>query len=73
MLIWDTCPKYTKLRQTVNSLPEVQKIQEDNKQLYKKLTNLTGMVISSPADVGSLYSTLTAEVYINFNCKLKVK
>ncbi|XP_034180104.1 prostatic acid phosphatase isoform X1 [Osmia lignaria lignaria] len=64
MLIWDTCPKYTKLRQTVNSLPEVQKVQEDNKQLYKKLTNLTGMVISNPADVGSLYSTLTAEKHM---------
>ncbi|XP_076390516.1 prostatic acid phosphatase isoform X1 [Megachile rotundata] len=64
MLIWDTCPKYTKLRQTINNLPEVQQVQEDNKQLYEELTNLTGMAISTPGDVGSLYSTLTAEKHM---------
>ncbi|CAK9833544.1 Lysosomal acid phosphatase [Anthophora retusa] len=65
MLIWDTCPKYAKLRHTITSLPEVQQIQENNRQLYEELTNLTGMVISTPGDVGSLYGTLTAEKHMN--------
>lgn len=64
MLIWDTCPKYSLLRHTITSLPEVQKVQKDNKQMYKELTNFTGMEISSPSDVSSLYGTLTAEVCI---------
>lgn len=62
MLIWDTCPKYTKLRHAIMNLPEIQQIQDENKQFYKELTNLTGMVISTPNDVNSLYGTLTAEV-----------
>ncbi|XP_031833159.1 testicular acid phosphatase homolog isoform X1 [Nomia melanderi] len=65
MLIWDTCPKYTKLRRAIMSLPEVQKIQSDNTNLYNELTNLTGMAISSPEDVNSLYGTLTAEKQMN--------
>lgn len=44
------------------NLPEIQQIQDENKQFYKELTNLTGMVISTPNDVNSLYGTLTAEV-----------
>ncbi|XP_053997859.1 lysosomal acid phosphatase-like isoform X1 [Hylaeus anthracinus] len=65
MLIWDTCPKYTKLRHAIMSLPEIQKVQNDNKQLYEELTNLTGMVISTPDDVSSLYATLMAEEQMN--------
>ncbi|KZC05750.1 Testicular acid phosphatase like protein [Dufourea novaeangliae] len=65
MLIWDTCPRYTKLRHTITSLPEVQKVQDDNSQLYEELTNLTGMAISSPEDVNSIYGTLTAEKQMN--------
>ncbi|XP_012247824.1 prostatic acid phosphatase isoform X1 [Bombus impatiens] len=65
MLIWDTCPKYTKLRHTITNLSEVQRIQDENKQLYEELTNLTGMVISTPGDVSSLYGTLTAEKHMN--------
>ncbi|XP_076183986.1 prostatic acid phosphatase [Ptiloglossa arizonensis] len=65
MLIWDKCPKYTRLRHTITSLPEVQTVQDDNKQLYEELTNLTGMVISTPDDVNSLYGTLTAEKQMN--------
>lgn len=70
MLIWDTCPKYTKLRHTITNLSEVQRIQDENKQLYEELTNLTGMVISTPGDVSSLYGTLTAEVCIDFLTKM---
>lgn len=65
MLVWNTCPKYTQLRTSANDLPEVRKIQEDNKQLFDELTNLTGMSITTIDDVSSLYSTLTAERQMN--------
>lgn len=65
MLIWDTCPKYAKSRHAIMDSPEVLSMQRDNKKLYEELTNLTGMPISSPGDVGSLYSTLTAEKCMN--------
>lgn len=65
MLVWNTCPKYTQLRTSANDLPEVRKIQEDNKQLFEELTNLTGMPITTIDDVSSLYSTLTADKQMN--------
>ncbi|KAG7210407.1 hypothetical protein KM043_011939 [Ampulex compressa] len=61
MLIWDTCPKYAKLRHAISELPEVQSVEQDNKQLFEELTNHTGMTISCADDVGSLYGTLRAE------------
>ncbi|CAL7933369.1 unnamed protein product [Xylocopa violacea] len=65
MLIWNTCPKYTKLRHAITNLPQIQQVQNDNKQLYEELTNFTGMMISTPGDVGSLYGTLAAEEHMN--------
>ncbi|KAK2578622.1 hypothetical protein KPH14_010759 [Odynerus spinipes] len=65
MLIWDTCPKYAQIRNNILQLPELQSVQNENKQLYEELTNLTGMTITSPEDVGSLYSTLKAEETMN--------
>lgn len=65
MLIWDTCPKYAQIRSNILELPEIQRVQNENKQLYEELTNLTGMAIASPEDVGSLYSTLKAEETMN--------
>ncbi|KMQ93151.1 lysosomal acid phosphatase, partial [Lasius niger] len=65
MLVWNTCPKYTQLRTSVNDLPEVRKIHEDNKQLFDELSNFTGMPITTVDDVSSLYSTLTAEKQMN--------
>lgn len=65
MLIWDMCPKYTKLRRSLVELEEVQQVQRDNAPLYEQLTNITGMPISTPDDVGSLYSTLKAEEQMN--------
>ncbi|XP_043506375.1 prostatic acid phosphatase-like isoform X2 [Frieseomelitta varia] len=65
MTIWDACPKYTKLRHAVMNLSQVQQIQDKNKHLYEELTNLTGMMISTPGDVNSLYATLTAEKCMN--------
>lgn len=46
------------------SSPDVQTVQNDNRQLYEELTDLTGMAVSKPDDVNSLYGTLTAEVCI---------
>jgi len=62
MLVWNTCPRYTQLRSSVNDLPEVRKAHEDHKQLFDELTNYTGMPIKTIDDVSSLYSTLVAEV-----------
>lgn len=67
MLIWDTCPKYAQARNAILQLPELQNLQNENKQLYEELTNLTGMTIASPDDVSSLYSTLKAEVRERIN------
>lgn len=41
--------------------PELQQVQQDNEELYKELTELTGMDIKTPDDIQSLYSTLRAE------------
>lgn len=65
LLLWNTCPKYTKLRNSVSDLPEVRKVYEDNQQLFKELTHFTGMPITSSDDVSSLYGTLRAEKGIN--------
>ncbi|XP_020281945.1 lysosomal acid phosphatase-like isoform X2 [Pseudomyrmex gracilis] len=61
MLIWNTCPKYTQLRSSVHDLPEIRKVEDNNKELFRELTNFTGIPIATIEDVGSLYSTLTAE------------
>ncbi|KAH0950755.1 hypothetical protein HN011_003383 [Eciton burchellii] len=65
MLVWNTCPRYTQLRSSVNDLPEVRKAHEDHKQLFDELTNYTGMPIKTIDDVSSLYSTLVAEEQMN--------
>lgn len=65
MLIWDTCPKYSQVRNMILRLPEVQDVQNKNEQLYEELSNLTGMTIATPDDVNSLYSTLKAEETMN--------
>lgn len=62
MLVWDTCPRYTQLRNSVDDLPEVQRIYENNKPLFEELTDFTGMQIANADDVNSFYSTLAAEV-----------
>lgn len=64
MLVWNTCPKYTQLRDLVNDLPEVQRVYESNKILFEELTNFTGMQIANADDVSSFYATLAAEVCI---------
>lgn len=56
------CPKYTQLRSSMHDLPEIRKVKDSNKELFRELTNFTGIPIATIEDVGSLYSTLTAEV-----------
>ncbi|XP_019698349.1 venom acid phosphatase Acph-1 isoform X2 [Harpegnathos saltator] len=65
MLVWNTCPKYTQLRNSVNDLPEVQTVYENNKVLFEELTNFTGMPIANADDVSSFYATLVAEKAMN--------
>ncbi|XP_029178114.1 prostatic acid phosphatase-like [Nylanderia fulva] len=65
MLVWNTCPKYTQLRSSVNDLPEIRKVHEDNKQLFEELSNFTGMPITTVDDVSSLYNTLLTEEEMN--------
>lgn len=55
------CPRYHEALDEVFELPEVKQVFEDNAQLFKELTEHTGMDIKSPDDVQSLYSTLRAE------------
>lgn len=64
MLVWNTCPKYTELRGSVNNLPEVQEVYKNNEALFEELTNFTGMQMKNADDVSSFYATLAAEVCI---------
>lgn len=61
MLVRTPCPRYYEALEEVFELPEVKKVLEENAQLFKELTEHTGMNISTPDDVQSLYSTLRAE------------
>lgn len=42
------------------------KVNEENSDLYKHLSDKTGMTIKSVADVETLYNTLEVEVRIKF-------
>lgn len=50
------------MREAVEKSPEIQEINEINKNLYEELTKYTGDNITNPDDVFDLYSTLMAEV-----------
>ncbi|KAL6259993.1 hypothetical protein P5V15_009901 [Pogonomyrmex californicus] len=67
MLVWNTCPRYTQIRSSANDLPEIQKVHEDNKQLFAELSNFTGLSITTVDDVSSIYATLTAEKHMNLD------
>lgn len=55
------CPRYYEALKEVFESPELKQVQSDNEELYKELTELTGMDIKTPDDIQSLYSTLRAE------------
>lgn len=61
LLVRTPCPRYYEALEEVLELPEVKKVSEENAELFKNLTELTGMPIKSAEDVSSLYSTLRAE------------
>ncbi|XP_032663280.1 prostatic acid phosphatase-like isoform X2 [Odontomachus brunneus] len=73
MLVWNTCPRYTELRGSVNNFSEVQEVYRNNEALFKELTNFTGMQIENADDVSSLYATLAAEEGVNLTLPEWVK
>ncbi|XP_055609674.1 venom acid phosphatase Acph-1 [Uranotaenia lowii] len=61
LLVRTSCPRYHEVATAVLQSQEVKKIINDNKDLFKNLTDITGLTIATPDDVQSLYSTLRAE------------
>lgn len=61
LLVRTPCPRYYEALQEVFASPELQRVSRDNEQMYRELTQLTGMDVKTPDDVQSLYSTLRAE------------
>lgn len=61
LLVRTPCPRYYEALKEVFETPELKQVQSDNEELYKELTELTGMDIKTPDDIQSLYSTLRAE------------
>ncbi|XP_049782248.1 lysosomal acid phosphatase-like [Schistocerca cancellata] len=55
------CPRYEKELQQMYNSPEIQKINEENSELYKYLSKHTGKTIQSILDVEYLYNTLEIE------------
>ncbi|XP_049846637.1 lysosomal acid phosphatase-like isoform X1 [Schistocerca gregaria] len=55
------CPRYEKELQQMYNSPEIQKINEENSELYKYLSKHTGKSIQSILDVEYLYNTLEIE------------
>jgi lysosomal acid phosphatase len=62
-----SCPKYDKIYQTIMNSERIQKINNDNKNLYKILSKNTGDNISSIADVELLHNTLEAEKHAGWS------
>lgn len=60
-MVRTSCPRYGEALEEVFATPELRGVQDENQELYKKLTEITGLKISTPDDVQSLYSTLRAE------------
>lgn len=62
LLVRTPCPRYHEALDEVFKTAELQKVLAENAQMFKELTEYTGMPISTPDDVQSLYSTLRAEI-----------
>ncbi|XP_025996008.1 prostatic acid phosphatase isoform X1 [Solenopsis invicta] len=65
MLLWYMCPRYAQLRSSVNDMPEIRKIHQDNKQLFAELSNFTGMPFTTVDNVASFYDLLIAKESMN--------
>lgn len=61
LLVRTPCPRYYEGLEEVFKTPELEHILNENAELFQELTELSGMRISTPDDVQSLYSTLRAE------------
>lgn len=61
LLVRTTCPRYHEELERVFAEDIAAELNE-NKELLEKLTKITGLTITTPDDVQSLYSTLKAEV-----------
>lgn len=61
LLVRTPCPRYYEAVEEVLASNDVRKVLDDNAQLFKELTEHTGMSIKTPDDVQSLYGTLRAE------------
>lgn len=67
LLVRQNCPRYhEELDRVMREDIEVRKCFEKNAQLYRELSSITGLNITTPDDIQSLYSTLKAEVCKNF-------
>ena len=58
------CPRYNEALEEVLQLPQVRKELEENQLLFKELSAITGLNVSSAADITSIFITLLAEVII---------
>ncbi|XP_046387684.1 venom acid phosphatase Acph-1-like [Ischnura elegans] len=66
LLVRVPCPQYHyELDRVMKEEEKVVKIMEENADLFKELTEITGMPITTPEDVQSLYNTLLAEELFN--------
>lgn len=61
LLVRTTCPRYHEELERVFS-EDIAAELEESKEMLEKLSNITGLLIKTPDDVQSLYSTLKAEV-----------
>lgn len=61
LLVRKSCPRYHEELERVLAVDAKNEI-EQNQQMLNELSNITGLVIKTPDDVQSLYSTLKAEV-----------
>ncbi|XP_030388048.1 venom acid phosphatase Acph-1 [Scaptodrosophila lebanonensis] len=61
LLVRTPCPRYFEAREEVFKRAEVLAELEPYQQMFRELTNLTGMPVGSAEDVNSLYITLLAE------------
>lgn len=65
LLIRIPCPRYYEALEEVKKLPEVESYLTSLHDTYKFLTEKSGMNITTPDDVQSLYSTMLAETLYN--------
>lgn len=61
LLVRTPCPRYYEALKEVFQLPEVRAEIDQYESLFQELTELTGLNVTTPEDVQSIYTTLLAE------------